>query len=442
MTRHFRQKWKPVLWVQMHKLKKTGMHSACPGLRNALVRFFVAAVLTCGTVFPLAADEGGSDVRQFNSGAAGDAAWLGSGGDPSRMHYSDLARPGVVARLKDIAQIQGVRENQLVGYGLVIGLNGTGDSLRNAPFTEQSMRAMLDNLGISPPAGATRANNMAAVVVTADLPPFATPGSRIDVTVSSLGDAASLQGGSLIMTSLLGADGKTYAVAQGNLTISGFGAKGQAETLTQGVPTSGRIPNGALVERVIEGNFNVDSQIILELRNPDFSTVVRVVDLVNLFASNRYHQAVAKERDAKTVTLRKPKNISMTRFIAEIEGLPIPTDEVARVVVDERTGTVVIGEKVRVSRVAISHGSLTVRVTEAPYASQPEPFSENGATVVLPQTEVNANEEQASIAIVGGTDLDNLVKGLNQIGVKPGGIIAILQAIKTAGALHAELVVQ
>ncbi|RCL02536.1 MAG: flagellar P-ring protein precursor FlgI [Candidatus Tokpelaia sp. JSC188] len=435
MTRHAQKEWKAVLYLDSKVIGHCWRH------RGRCLIFFMLFLLF-GTIISFAANKDNPDTHRLTSEAADDALWLGSGGDPAKMHYADLAKPGIVARLKDIAEIQGVRANQLVGYGLVIGLNGTGDSLRNAPFTEQSMRAMLDNLGISPPAGATRANNMAAVIVTADLPPFATPGSRIDVTVSSLGDAASLQGGTLIMTSLLGADGNTYAVAQGNLTISGFGTQGQAQSLTQGVPTSGRIPNGALVERAVSGNFSVDKQIILELRNPDFSTAIRVADLINIFASNRYKQDVANERDAKTVILHKPDKLSMARFIAEIEGLPIPTDEIARVVVDERTGTVVIGEKVRVSRVAISHGSLTVRVTENPYASQPNPFSESGRTVILPQTEIKANEDMASIAIVGGTDLDNLIKGLNQIGVKPSGIIAILQAIKTAGALHAELVVQ
>jgi len=415
------------------------------------IGIILVAVLAFGmgllTSLALAADvveEAGAakkTVSGFQSTALEDADWLGSGGDPAKMHYSPLAAEGVVARLKDIAEIQGVRDNQLVGYGLVIGLNGTGDSLRNAPFTEQSMRAMLDNLGISPPAGAARANNIAAVIVTANLPPFATTGSRIDVTVSSLGDATSLQGGTLIMTSLQGADGETYAVAQGNLIISGFSAQGAAESMTQGVPTAGRIPNGALIEKEIEGSFNTDSTMILELRNPDFSTAVRVADSINAFATKRYKHAVAQERDGKTIRLQRPKNISATRFIADIEGLPIPTDEVARVVVDERTGTVVIGEKVRVSRVAISHGSLTVRVSEMPQVSQPDPFSD-GETVVVPRTNVEAKESDAKIAIVGGTDLDSLVKGLNQIGVKPGGIIAILQAIKTAGALHAELVVQ
>ncbi|AQX31235.1 MULTISPECIES: flagellar basal body P-ring protein FlgI [Bartonella] len=409
---------------------------------RSLSRFFFASLIGFFPVFiPAFADEGGKNVEQYTSPAAADAAWLGAGGDPAKMHYADLARPGAVARLKDIAEIQGVRSNQLVGYGLVIGLNGTGDSLRNAPFTEQAMRAMLDNLGMSPPAGASRANNIAAVIVTAEMVPFATPGSRIDVTVSALGDATSLQGGTLVMTPLLGADGKTYAVAQGNMVISGFGAQGVAESVTQGVPTSGRIPNGALVEQKIEGNFNQGNEVILELRNSDFSTAVRVSDLINIFANKRYKHNVAKERDAKTVVLNKPRNISMARFIAEIEMLPIPTDEVARVVVDERTGTVVIGEKVRVSRVAISHGSLTVRVTEEPEVSQPNPFSD-GDTVVVPRTSVDVDQPVSNIGILDGVDLDNLIKGLNQIGVKPTAIIAVLQAIKTAGALHAELVVQ
>jgi len=411
-----------------------------------MIKYFLNLILmTAMAIMPLQADEAGEhDISAFpfHSPSYRDAEFLSKGGDPSQSAYADLAREGVVARLKDIATIQGVRDNQLVGYGLVIGLNGSGDSLRNAPFTEQSMRAMLDNLGISPPAGATRANNIAAVIVTADLPAFATPGARIDVNVSSLGDATSLAGGTLIMTPLQGADGETYAMAQGNLVASGFSASGAAATSTQGVPTSARIPNGALVEREIEGNhFNKERKMLLELRSADFSTAVRVTDIINIFATGRYQQNVAEERDGKTIILKRPKNISATRFIAEIEALPIPTDEIARVVVDERTGTVVIGEKVRVSRVAIAHGSLNVRITEEPQVSQPEPFSD-GETVVVPRTEVDAKEQDAKIAIVGGTDLDNLVKGLNQIGVKPSGIIAILQAIKTAGALHAELVVQ
>jgi len=407
--------------------------------------FFLIPLIATVSMMPLQADEPGkNDIPAFSyhSPTYRAAEFLGAGGDPAQSTYADLAREGVIARLKDIATIQGVRDNQLVGYGLVIGLNGTGDSLRNAPFTEQSMRAMLDNLGISPPAGAARANNIAAVIVTADLPAFATPGARIDVNVSALGDATSLSGGTLIMTPLQGADGETYAMAQGNLVASGFSATGAGASTTQGVPTSARVPNGALVEREIEGtSFNKDHKMLLELRQTDFSTAVRVTDIINIFAANRYKQNVAVERDGKTISLTRPKNISTTRFIAEIESLPIPTDEVARVVVDERTGTVVIGEKVRVSRVAISHGSLSVRISENDQVSQPEPFSD-GETVVVPRTTIDAKEQDAKIAIVGATDLDSLVNGLNQIGVKPSGIVAILQAIKTAGALHAELVVQ
>ncbi|WP_199194803.1 flagellar basal body P-ring protein FlgI [Phyllobacterium phragmitis] len=392
-------------------------------------------------VSPLLADEASRNTKDFSSAAEADADWLGSGGSPSRMAYSDLGKGGVVARLKDIATIQGVRENQLVGYGLVIGLQGSGDSLRNSPFTEQSMRAMLDNLGISAPSGATRSKNTAAVIVTANLPAFAGAGSRIDVTVSSLGDASSLQGGTLVMTPLTGADSEIYAVAQGNMIVSGFSAEGQAETLTQGVPTSGRIPNGALVEREVKGNFGKDRDLVVELRDPDFTTAVRVTDTINIFAKRRYGQAVAKERDAKSIRLRKPKNITAARFLAELEGLPVATDEIARVVVDERTGTVVIGDKVRISKVAISHGSLTVRVTETPVVSQPEPFSD-GVTAVEPTTDIAAIEQGSKIGVLSGTNLENLVNGLNQIGMKPTGIIAILQAIKTSGALHAELVVQ
>ncbi|WP_273728333.1 flagellar basal body P-ring protein FlgI [Brucella gallinifaecis] len=387
------------------------------------------------------ADEPSKNVREFGSAVNADADWLGSGGDPSKMTYAELGRGSAVARLKDIATIQGVRENQLVGYGLVIGLNGTGDSLRNSPFTEQSMRAMLENLGINAPRNSTRAKNTAAVIVTANMVPFAGAGSRIDVTVSSIGDATSLQGGTLVMTPLQGADGEVYAVAQGNMIVSGFSAEGQAASVVQGVPTSGRIPNGALVEREVPGSFGKEVEMVVELREPDFTTAVRAADTINVYAKRRYGRGVAVARDAKTIRLQRPKNVPAARFLAELEGLPITTDEVARVVVDERTGTVVIGDKVRISKVAISHGSLTVRVTETPMVVQPNPFS-YGETEVEPNTEIAVNQADAKIGILTGANLENLVKGLNQMGVKPNGIIAILQAIKTSGALHAELVVQ
>lgn len=370
-----------------------------------------------------------------------DARLLGAGGDISKAHFADLSGAGSVARLKDITSLENVRSNQLVGYGLVVGLNGSGDTLRNSPFTEQSMRAMLANLGISPPPGASRANNIAAVIVTADLPSFARAGSRIDVSVSSLGDAKSLQGGSLVMTPLRGADGETYAVAQGNLVISGFSAVGAAAKVTQGVPTTGRIPNGAIVERALPGDFNELTELKLSLNDADFTTAAHISDLINEYTNSKYSTNSAEVLDARTVDLKTPTSVTTARFIAEIEKLPIPVDEVARVVVDERTGTVVIGEKVRVSRVAIAHGSLTVKVTEDVKSSQPQPFSE-GQTVILPHTNITSKEPPTQIGVFSGTSLDKLVKGLNQIGVKPSGIIAILQAIKTAGALHAELVVQ
>ncbi|HHV70445.1 MAG TPA: flagellar basal body P-ring protein FlgI, partial [Ochrobactrum intermedium] len=247
--------------------------------------------------------------------------------------------------------------------------------------------------------------------------------------------------GTLVMTQLMGADNQIYAVAQGNMIVSGFSAEGEAASVTQGVPTSGRIPNGALVEREVAGNFGKESEMLVELRDPDFTTAVRAADTINVFAKRRYGRGVAIARDAKTIRLSRPKNVPAARFLAELEGLPITTDEVARVVVDERTGTVVIGEKVRISKVAISHGSLTVRVTETPMVVQPEPFSD-GVTAVEPNTDIAVNQQNAKIGILTGANLENLVKGLNQIGVKPTGIIAILQAIKTSGALHAELVVQ
>lgn len=409
-------------------------------MRKTCAALFACIALLVQPITGLA-DEASKNAREFGSAVDADADWLGSGGDPSKMAYAELGRGSAVARLKDIATIQGVRENQLVGYGLVIGLNGTGDSLRNSPFTEQSMRAMLENLGINAPRNSTRSKNTAAVIVTANMVPFAGAGSRIDVTVSSLGDATSLQGGTLVMTPLQGADNEVYAVAQGNMIVSGFSAEGQAASVVQGVPTSGRIPNGALVEREVPGSFGKDAEMIVELRDPDFTTAVRAADTINIFAKRRYGRGVAIARDAKTIRIQRPKNVTPARFLAELEGLPIVTDEVARVVVDERTGTVVIGDKVRISKVAISHGSLTVRVTETPMVVQPDSFS-YGETEIEPNTDIAVNQADAKIGILTGANLENLVKGLNQMGVKPNGIIAILQAIKTSGALHAELVVQ
>ena len=344
-------------------------------------------------------------------------------------------------RIKDITAVQGVRANQLVGYGLVVGLNGSGDSLRNAPFTAQSLESMLDQMGVNVRDSASRTRNVAAVLVTADLPPFAGRGSRIDVTVSSLGDATSLAGGSLVMTPLNGADGAIYAVAQGPVAVSGFQVQGRAETLSQNVPTTGRIPNGALVEREVAGSLDDEESLVLELRNPDFGTAVRIADVINTFAKQRYGRPVAREQDLRSVALMRPHNVTAARFLAEVGELVTETDGPARVVIDERTGTVVIGRDVQIATVAVSHGSLTVRITEGAQVSQPEPFSD-GETVVVPETFVTVNQEGANLAIMGGTNLETLVRGLNMMGLRPTGIIAILQAIKTSGALQAELVVQ
>ncbi|MBO9422418.1 MULTISPECIES: flagellar basal body P-ring protein FlgI [Stappiaceae] len=346
-----------------------------------------------------------------------------------------------MVRIKDIATLQGVRDNQLVGYGLVIGLKGSGDTLRNSPFTEQSLQSMLDSLGVNVRETRLRTRNVAAVVVTAEMPSFIGKGSTIDISVSSLGDATSLAGGTLVATPLLGADGQIYAVAQGPVAVSGFAELGAAESLTQGIPTVGRIPNGGLIERNLPAKFSQIPDLVLELSNPDFKTAVRITDAINRYTRERYGVRVAKERDYRSVDLTPPPKVSLTRFIAEIESIRVRPDQSAKVVIDERTGTVVIGKDVQISTVAITHGNLTVRISEAPEVSQPAPFSQ-GETVVVPRTYVDAQETGGRLAVVGGTDLPTLVRGLNRIGLRPTGIIAILQAIKTAGALQAELVVQ
>ena len=317
-------------------------------------------------------------------------------------------------RLKDITAIRGLRDNQLVGYGLIVGLTGTGDSLRNAPFTDQAMQSMLDHVGVNVRGASLRARNVAGVMVTADLPAGAARGSRVDITVSAIGDATSLQGGTLIMTPLQGADGEVHAVAQGAIAISGFASQGQAEILTQGVPTVGRIANGAIVEKEVPDNFGTARSLMLDLKNPDFKT-------------------------AMAVTI--PAGVGPVRYMSEIGDLPVQPDMTARVVVDERTGTIVIGQDVTISTVAVTHGNLTVRVTEQPKVSQPNAKSK-GQTVVVPDTTIDAMQDGGRLAILHGVNLQSLVRGLNQIGLKPVDIIAILQAIKTAGALQADLVVQ
>lgn len=352
-----------------------------------------------------------------------------------------LTVPGSAAvRIKDITSLRGMRDNQLVGYGLVVGLQGTGDTLRNVPFTEQALQSMLNRMGLNMSGTALRNRNVAAVIVTADLPPDMDVGSRLDVTVSALGDAPSLLGGTLILTQLAATDGSVYATAQGAVSVTGFDAAGQAETLSQGVPTAGRIANGAIIERPSPGIGNVD-RLVLDLRNPDYATAIRIVDAVNSFSQAQYHRRTAYEIGGRSVGLVRPQSISFPRFIAQIGELLVEPDTTARVVLDARTGTVVIGQDVQISTVAVTHGTLTVRVTESPTVSQPLPRSK-GQTTVVPNTMIQAAQEGGQVQVVGGSSLRGLVNGLNRLGVKPSGIIAILQSIKAAGALQADLVVQ
>jgi flagellar P-ring protein FlgI len=346
-------------------------------------------------------------------------------------------------RIKDITDVKGIRSNQLVGYGLVVGLNGTGDNLRNAPFTQQSIQAMLDRMGVNIRGSLNTpvTRNVAAVMVTAELPPLATKGSRFDVVVSSMGDAKSLAGGALVMTPLAGADQTIYAVAQGPIAVTGYLAKGAAESVTSNIPTRGRIANGAIVELDAPGSLTDGMPLELQLRNPDFMTATRVMDAINSYAQKRYGLRIARAKDFQGIVLRRPESISTSRLFAELGELMVEPDQPARVVIDERTGTIVIGSDVRVSTVAVAHGSITVRVTETPQVSQPSPFSK-GETVVVPETAVSVQENGGNVATVRGANLRELVSALNRMGLKPQGIIAILQAIKTAGALQAELVVQ
>jgi flagellar P-ring protein precursor FlgI len=285
-----------------------------------------------------------------------------------------------------------------------------------------------------------RNRNVASVIVTTDLAAGMEPGARLDVTVSALGDAPSLMGGTLLLTQLQSSDGVVYATAQGAVSVTGFETAGQGETLSQGVPTAGRIPNGAIVEHEVAASPD-ELRSMLELKNPDYATAVRIVDAINAYSRGRFRTHAAYEVDSRTVELFRPRNVSFARFMAEVGELQVEPDMAARVVLDARTGTVVVGQDVQISTVAVTYGTLTVRVAESPRVSQPAPFSQ-GRTVVTPNTKIDVEQGGGPIAIVGGSSLRTLVSGLNRIGVKPPGIIAILQAIKTAGALQADLVIQ
>ena len=351
--------------------------------------------------------------------------------------------PAVAApiRIKDLVEFDGVRGNDLVGYGLIVGLNGTGDGLRNSPFTEQILQNMLERLGVNVAGEQFRPKNVAAVFVTATLPPFARSGSRIDVSVSAIGDAKSLMGGTLIMTPLTAADGQIYAVAQGTLIASGVSAEGDAASVVTGVPTAGLIPGGARVEREIDFDFAGLDTVRLALRNPDFTTAGRIESTIN----GALGRSAARMLDSGTVELDIDATGlgSPARVIGRIENLRVEPERRARVVVDQSSGTIVMGDDVRISKVAVSQGNLTLKIEEAPVAVQPNPFAP-GQTVVLPRTNAEIqNEPGIGLAEVpGGTTLAEVVAGLNALGVAPRDLIDILKSIKAAGALHADFVVQ
>lgn len=354
-----------------------------------------------------------------------------------------LAEQAHADRVKDLASVAGVRNNQLVGYGLVVGLNGTGDQTTQAPFTVQGVINMLTQFGVTVPTGVRmQLKNVAAVTIHAELPPFAKPGQKIDITVASIGNAKSLRGGSLLMAPMRGADGDVYALAQGNLVVGGFGASGDdGSSVTVNIPSAGRIPNGATVERAVPNDFLSGESIVLNLNVPDFTTSNRLAEEIN----ETMGEGTAQSVDAVSVVVRAPLDKSQrTSFVAALESLEVEPGEIqARVIVNSRTGTVVIGSNVRVTPAAVSHGSLVVTISEQPFASQPgAPFSNAGETVVLPDSDVSITQEDASMFLFQpGTSLDEIVQAVNRVGAAPGDLVAILEALKQAGALRAELVV-
>jgi flagellar P-ring protein precursor FlgI len=341
------------------------------------------------------------------------------------------------ARIKDIVNIEGVRDNQLVGYGLVVGLAGTGDSLNNSPFTKQSLQAMLERLGVNTAGENMRTANVAAVMVTANLPAFSTQGSRLDVSVSSLGDSSSLQGGTLLVTPLLGADGEVYAIAQGSVTINGFLAEGDAATIVSGVPTTGRISSGGLIEREIGFTLGAQRELRLALKNPDLTTSRRIALSINDFIG----VPCATPLDGSTVHVTLPVNFNgnIVDLLTDVEQLVIETDQSAKIVIDENSGIIVMGKDVRVSTVAVAQSNLTVTVAETPGVSQPNPFSD-GTTVEVPRTDLAVDIVNSDLALVQeSVSLQELVDGLNALGISPRDLIAILQAIKASGALQADI---
>ena len=348
------------------------------------------------------------------------------------------------SRIKDIVSFEGIRGNHLVGYGLVVGLNGTGDALRNAPMTQQSMQSMLERLGVNTRAATPNPKDIAAVIVTAELPPFAAPGSTFDVTVSAMGDAKSLQGGTLVMTPLMAADNEVHGVAQGTVQTGAISASGASgSTVSKGVPTAGRIAGGATIEMVSNSNSGTMMAAMetlrLSLRNPDFSTAQHVADAINA----RF-PGCAEQLDPTVIAIRPPAGMNMVAFVNQVENLTVDVDAPAKVVIDEIAGVIVMGDAVRISTVAIQQGNLTITVKESSQVSQPTAFSRGGTTAIVPQSDISVDEEKGKkfVTLKNGASLTSLVAGLNALGVTPRDMISILQSIKTAGALQAEIEVQ
>jgi len=349
--------------------------------------------------------------------------------------------PSYGERIKDIAAVAGVRSNQLVGYGLVVGLDNSGDQTSQAPFTTQSLRSMLAQFGVTIPANVNpQLKNVAAVSIFATLPPFTKAGQTIDVTVSSIGNAKSLRGGSLLMTPLKGPDGQVYALAQGNLTVSGFGIEGKdGSRITLNVPSSGRIPNGAIVERTVANPFALGDSLTLNLFTADFTTSQRMTTAINAALGGNMAQSL----DATSVRVSAPTDVSQrVAFVSMLENLTLePGEAAARVIVNSRTGTVVVGQHVRVMPAAVSHGSLTVTITERDQVSQPPAFS-SGTTQVTPKSDIEVKEESRHMFVFNpGVSLEEIVRAVNNVGAAPGDLVAILEALRSAGALHAELIV-
>lgn len=344
------------------------------------------------------------------------------------------------ARIKDIVDIEGVRGNDLVGYGLVVGLDGTGDGVRNSPYTEEALSSLLERLGVNVQGEDFRPRNVAAVVVTATLPPFARAGSAIDATVSAIGDADNLLGGTLVMTPLRAADGEIYAVAQGPVLASGISAEGAGTSVTFGAPTSGSIPQGARIEREVTFSFEDMLVLKLALRAPDFTTAGRIESAIN----NSIQSPIATMLDPGTIEIDlAAAPMRPVKLIGAIENILVTPEQPARIVIDQKSGTVVLGADVRISRFAVTQGNLTITVRETPVVSQPNPFSPNGETIVLPDTTVaiDQNVDRRIALLDENVTLSDLIEGLNSLGVGPRELIDILKTVKAAGALHAEIVV-